>query len=34
MAGGAMSPDRCDSCGHANLNRYCECCNDNHKEGK
>lgn len=25
-SGGAKSPDACDNCGHANLNKYCECC--------
>ena len=28
--GGAKSPDACDICGHANLNKYCDCCQDNH----
>ena len=29
--GGAPSPDKCTECGHSNLNKYCECCQNGHK---
>ena len=29
--GGAPSPDKCTECGHSNLNKYCDCCQNGHR---